>query len=264
MVLRNISFAGAGRVTHSLCKELYRIGHTIDLIVSETEKNGRLLSSSCKALWSEELVFPDSTEIIIVAVPDQQLKNVLKKIKCYPETIVVHTAGSIGIDVFPDRIKHNGVFYPLQTFSKERIVEFHELPFLIESPDEKTISVLKGLAESLGGPVHFVDTNHRRRLHLAAVFASNFTNHMLTLSKELSIMSGFSFDILKPLITETIMKALENGPENSQTGPALRNDKDTFEKHLELLSFSSELQQIYREMTGSIISYYFSKDKRQK
>jgi predicted short-subunit dehydrogenase-like oxidoreductase (DUF2520 family) len=97
-------------------------------------------------------------------------------------------------------------------------------------------------------------------LHLAAVFVSNFTNHMLTEGKEIAVKAGFSFEILEPLIKETIQKAIDSGPENSQTGPAVRNDKNTIEKHLELLSFSPDLQKIYVDMTKSIIEYY--KDKR--
>jgi predicted short-subunit dehydrogenase-like oxidoreductase (DUF2520 family) len=251
-----ISFAGAGRVTDALCRELHKAGSKIDLIVSQKEKNGTILADSCKAKWSSELVFPLTTDILIVAVPDHILKSVLGKINCSEETLVVHTAGSFGIDVFPESINRKGVFYPLQTFSKNRKVDFKNLPFLIESSDKYSSEQLKDLAESIGGNVHFVDTDHRRMLHLAAVFTCNFTNFMLTAGKELSLKAGFSFDILHPLIKETISKAIESGPENSQTGPAIRKDQNTIEKHLELLSFSPELQMLYKELTLSITKYY--------
>jgi predicted short-subunit dehydrogenase-like oxidoreductase (DUF2520 family) len=235
---------------------LYHAGFRIDLIVSESEKNGRLLADSCKASWSPDLIFPDSTDIIIVAVPDHRLKSVLDNIICRPETLVAHTAGSFGLNIFPENIKRKGIIYPLQTFSKERKVVFRDLPFLLESSDNESSVILDSIAGSIGGKVHFVDTEHRRMLHLAAVFVCNFTNHMLTAGKEVALKAGLSFEVLEPLVKETFLKAMETGPENSQTGPAVRNDQNTIEKHLELLSFSPELQRIYSEMTRSIIKYY--------
>ncbi len=252
----NISFAGAGRVAGALCREMYLKGHNIELIVSESEKNGYSLAGSCKAHWSPYLTFPDTTNIIIVAVPDSRLKNVLEKIKCRPGTLVVHTAGSIGMDVFPEQITRKGIFYPLQTFSRERKIIFRDLPFFLESSDKQSDITLKIIAESIGAKAHFTDTEHRRMLHLAAVFVCNFTNHMLTAGKEVAIKAGFPFEVLKPLIEETFLKAIDNGPENSQTGPAVRNDQNTIEKHLELLSFSNELKRLYSEITHSIIKYY--------
>jgi predicted short-subunit dehydrogenase-like oxidoreductase (DUF2520 family) len=256
MYQNNISFAGAGNVANAICKELFHMGFRIDMVCSETAISGKLLADSCKAAWSSDLLFPDSTKVIIVAVPDHRLKNVLDTLKCRPGTLVAHTAGSFGLDIFPEKIKQKGVFYPLQTFSKSRKVSFSDLPFLLESSDDESSIVLKNLAESIGGKVHYVDTEHRRLLHLAAVFICNFTNHMLTEGKEVALKAGFPFEILRPLIKETISKAMDVGPENSQTGPAVRHDHNTIEKHLELLSFSTELQRIYKAMTLSIIEYY--------
>lgn len=256
MYQNNISFAGAGRVAEALCKELFHAGFRIDMVVSETEASGRLLADYCKATWSSDLQFPDYTKVIIVAVPDHRLESVLRTIKCKAGTLVAHTAGSLGLDIFPDHIKQKGIFYPLQTFSKSRRVSFIDLPVLLESSDEESSQILKNLAESIGSKVHFVDTEQRRMLHLAAVFVCNFTNHLLTVGKEVALKADFPFEILVPLINETISKAMDSGPENSQTGPALRNDQNTIKKHLELLSFSSEFQRIYNDMTLSIIGYY--------
>jgi predicted short-subunit dehydrogenase-like oxidoreductase (DUF2520 family) len=256
MNLQSLSFAGAGRVGSALCRELFHAGYRIDLVASESENSDRSLADSCEALWSSNLIFPSTTEIIIVAVPDVSLKNVLNDIRCSPDALVAHTAGSFGLDVFPARIIRKGIFYPLQTFSRGRDVSFKELPFLLEASDDRSSLILKSLVDSIGGKVHFVDTEHRRILHLAAVFICNFTNHMLTLGKDIAGKTGFSFEILKPLLNETILKAMTIGPENSQTGPAVRNDRITIKKQLDLLSFSPELQQIYNEITESIIKYY--------
>jgi len=259
MNLQRISFAGAGRVGGALCRGLFRAGFTIDLIVSESAGRGRFLAESCSASWSSDLEFPHSTDIIIVAVPDHRLKGVLEAIRCRPDTLIAHTAGSFGLDIFPEQVNHKGIIYPLQTFSHGREVTFIDLPFFLEASDEHSSEILKNLVNSVGGKVHFVDTERRRMLHLAAVFACNFTNHMITGGKDISKRAGFSFEVLKPLINETISKALTIGPENSQTGPAVRNDRITIEKHLDLVSFSPELQSLYEEVTRSIIEYY--KDK---
>jgi predicted short-subunit dehydrogenase-like oxidoreductase (DUF2520 family) len=256
MNLQIISMAGAGRVGNAVSRELFRAGFRIDLIASETESRGRLLADLCGAKWSSELIFPDSTDIIIVSVPDHRLQSVLNKIVCKPDTLVAHTAGSFGLDIFPPHIKRKGIFYPLQTFSPDRDVSFKDIPVLIEASDDYSGSLLKNLSDSVGSKTHFVDTESRRILHVAAVFTSNFTNHMLTIGKEIAGRAGFSFELFKPLLTETISKALNLGPENSQTGPAVRNDQNTIEKQMELLSFSPELQRIYIQMTQSIITYY--------
>ncbi len=185
----------------------------------------------------------------------------MKNISCTRETLVAHTAGSFGLDIYPEQIVRKGIFYPLQTFSENRKVSFTDLPFLLEASDSDSSEILRNLAESIHGNVYFVDTEKRRMIHLAAVFVNNFSNHMLTLGKEVALKSGFTFELLAPLIKETFSKALYSGPENSQTGPAVRHDKNTIEKHMELLSFSPDLQRVYKEMTKSIIDYYRTKDK---
>ncbi len=255
----NISFIGAGRVGTSLCREIYKAGYKIELVVSENEINSKSLAGYCNAQWSSSLSFPASTNVIVAAVPDHKLKLILADLKCNKDTLVVHTAGSIGLDVFPDFIKHSGVFYPLQTFSKERSINFSVVPVLLESSDERSSAILREIAESISSRVYFVETPQRRMLHLAAVFVNNFTNHLLVQGRDIALKGGFPFEILSPLIQETISKALETGPENAQTGPAIRNDKNTIEKHMELLSFSPELKRIYNDLTRSIVKYYEKK-----
>lgn len=256
MTPHNISFAGAGRVASSLCRKMYEAGFVIDLIVSLSEENGRRLAADCEALWSAVPEYPPSSEIIIVAVPDHNLENVLAGIKCSPGSLVVHTAGSMGMDIFPGRIGRKGVFYPLQTFSKEKEVDFKGLPFLLESSDNKSSAVLEDLASAIGGRPYFLNTDQRIMVHLAAVFICNFTNHLLTGGKQIADKAGVPFEIFYPLLKETVLKAIDIGPEESQTGPAVRNDRNTIEKHLELLSFSPELKEIYSQMTKSIISFH--------
>jgi predicted short-subunit dehydrogenase-like oxidoreductase (DUF2520 family) len=250
-----ISFIGAGKVAGSLCLEMYKSGFEIRKVTSKSEQSCRRLAQSCNALWSMDLDFTDGSDIIIVAVPDDQIKEVLKKIKCDEKTIVVHTAGSIGLDVFPSHLKHIGVFYPLQTFSNERSLTFSQINFFIESNEPDTSLVLKEVADSLGVKSHLIKAEDRKLLHVAAVFVNNFTNFMLISGKEIAKKAGQPFDVLKPLITETVLKAFDKGPENSQTGPAVRSDKGTIKTHIKLLSFSPDLQNIYMEITKSIMRF---------
>jgi predicted short-subunit dehydrogenase-like oxidoreductase (DUF2520 family) len=255
----NLSFAGAGRVAGALCMKMHKSGCRIIQIVSNTGSEGKQLAINCNAEWTSDLSFSAETDIIIVAVPDHRLGEVLSTIECAENSIVAHTAGSYGLELFPSRLKRKGVFYPLQTFSKGRETDFNQLPFLIEASDKKSTEYLGGLAEHLGGKPYFVDSESRRIVHLSAVFVNNFTNFMLTAGKDISSKAALPFSILEPLIKETILKALENGPELSQTGPAIRNDYNTIEKHLELLSFSPDLKNLYNEVTNSIITYYKNK-----
>ncbi len=251
-----ISFIGAGKVAGALCRQIRLSDSKIQKIVTKSGKIGPVLALSCNASWSSEYDFSDSEDLIIVAVPDDKLSEVLTRIKCPVNTVVAHTAGSLGLDVFPASLKHTGVFYPLQTFSENRNISFRDLPFFIEASDAYSSGILKDVAESIGSKVHFIDTEQRRLLHVAAVFACNFTNHMLTAGKQITEKAGFSFKVLEPLIYETVMKALEAGPEHSQTGPAYRSDKGTIKRHIDLLSFSPELQGIYKEVTKSIMKFY--------
>lgn len=259
MVRCNLSFVGAGRVAGALCHKLYLSGHKIIRISSKSEGRGHSLASEVNAEWSSEPVFSGGEDVIIVSVPDHVLEVVLKQIKCGKDTLIAHTAGSFGLEVFPESIKKRGIFYPLQTFTEGRTPDFKGLPFLIESDFEANETILRELALSTGASTYKIDAGKRKQLHLAAVLVNNFTNHLLTLGKEISETTGLPFSVLEPLVKETVEKALANGPENSQTGPAIRNDQNTIIKHLELLSFSPDLKELYEYLTRSITEHYNKK-----
>jgi predicted short-subunit dehydrogenase-like oxidoreductase (DUF2520 family) len=259
-----ISFAGAGNVASSLSIRLKEKGHLVHQIISRNREKGTALANLCDAQWSDKPEFDLINDIVIVAVPDRSVSSVLENIKCGDGTIVVHTAGSYGLEVFPSSVRKCGVFYPLQTFSKGREIDITDIPVFIEANDRETCNLLGTLAESLGCRAVFSDTEHRRLLHVAAVFVSNFTNYMLTSGERISARAGFSPDLLRPLINETVSKALEQGPSRSQTGPAIRFDYNTIEKHLELLSFSPELQTVYEEISRSIMNFYKQQEQDEQ
>ncbi|HVN57460.1 MAG TPA: DUF2520 domain-containing protein [Bacteroidales bacterium] len=254
-----VSFAGSGKVVSSLVTCIRDKGHRVMQIYSRPGGKGQALAGNIGAEHIGDPVFNEKNDIVIVAVSDRSLGPVLGNLHCDEKTIVAHTAGSSGLDIFPGSIKRKGVFYPLQTFSEGRKTDLVNVPVFIETSDEAAAGMLGDLAISLGALPVRSSAESRKMLHVAAVFVSNFTNYMLTVGEVISRRAGFQPEILGPLIEETISKALDQGPETSQTGPAIRNDYNTIEKHLELLSFSPELQTLYEEMSRSIINYYKKK-----
>lgn len=256
MMPYKISFIGAGNLAASLCMELYNKGFLINHIISKTGVSAKALAQKCNSSWSTELLIPENTDIVLVAIPDRTLKDVLHNVVCNNDTLIAHTAGSFGLEVFNRRFLHTGVFYPLQTFSNNRKLLFNEIPIFIEASDTSSGLILESVGKQIGKTVRFSDSSGRTLLHLSAVFINNFTNHILTEGKEIALRAGFSFEDLIPLLNETVKKACEIGPENAQTGPAVRNDMNTLKKHLDLLSFSPELSNIYQELSNSIIKRY--------
>ena len=146
-----------------------------------------------------------------------------------------------------------GVFYPLQSFTKGKKVDFEEVPFLLESEDEGTLQLLKKVAKSLSQLVYILRAKDRQAVHVAAVFASNFSNHMLRIAEEILHRQGLDKEMLKPLIIESISKSLQLGARKAQTGPAIREDYETLETHHHFLAYNEQLAEIYRLISQDII-----------
>lgn len=195
-------------------------------------------------------------DLFIIAVSDDAITEVSKHFrKC--DKLVVHTSGSISIKNLPKEIR-SGVFYPLQTFSKEREVDFKTIPICLEANNPKDLKVLKILAGIISNAVYEVNSEQRRALHLAAVFVNNFSNHLYQIGNEICIENNLSFDLLKPLIMETASKIDTLNPTEAQTGPAKRNDTGTIKKHLEQLTTENQ-KEIYSVLTHSIQNIYGKK-----
>ncbi len=252
----NIVIIGAGRVGSALSLALDESGHSILKIISRSIKKAERLAVRTGCAFDSELVIPPETDLVIVAVNDDALFTVLHETEMADNTVIAHTAGSVGLDVFPGDMSNRGVFYPLQTFTTGRSYDFSSLPLFIEGSSDRSREILFSVASSLSGQVFELDSDIRKYLHLAAVFSCNFVNHMYYAGKEISAMAGMDFSVLLPLIRETMEKVSDLGPESSQTGPAVRNDKNTIKKHLDLLSFSPDLQKTYRQISDSIIKKY--------
>lgn len=189
-------------------------------------------------------------DLTIIAVTDDAITEVSKQFP-FDSQFVVHTSGSLAMEALDDK-NRKGVFYPLQTFSKSKEVDFKIIPICLEAQNDSDYQLLKSVAEAISDSVYNISSEQRKALHVAAVFVSNFTNHMYQIGAEICTENGLSFDILKPLIQETANKILYLPPIEAQTGPAKRKDSLTINAHLNFLSDDGQ-KEIYKLLTKSII-----------
>lgn len=189
-------------------------------------------------------------EVYIIAVSDNAIAEVSKKLP-FKNRLVVHTSGSLPMEIL-DVKNRRGVFYPLQTFTKNKAINFKEIPFCLESEMENDLIFLKKLAQTISNSVQIISFDQRKALHVAAVFVCNFVNHLYKIGHTICKENKLSFDILKPLIKETAEKITHLTPTEAQTGPAKRNDTTTIKTHLNFLTDKNE-KEIYKIITKSII-----------
>lgn len=259
--IANISLVGAGNVAFHLGHALEAAGTRILEVHARKESSAisliEFLDSDIS--YKKDLDFRDSkAELILLCVSDDAIATVAKKLKVSPNTAVVHTSGAIGIETLEAQpsISSCGVLYPLQTFSKDRDVNFSEVPILIEASGFTTRSRLLALANQISHRVRYVSSEDRKRIHLAAVFANNFTNHLLRLSFDQFSKLEVDKALLLPLVMKTVVKAFEHGPEASQTGPARRGDKKSITTHIDLLSDHPDAQALYTLISDQIKSHF--------
>ena len=254
----DISLIGAGNVATHLAPQLENAGHTVHEIYSRKITHAELLVSK---LYSAEAVnvldFTESdARVFIIAVPDEHIESVASKVDLPMDAMLVHTSGTVAMSTLGYAHEEIGVFYPLQTFSIGKKVDFEEIPICVEAGNSSGRQTLRALAKSLSKHVYEIDSENRKVLHLAAVFACNFSNHMHAIAEDILESSNLPGDILTPLIYETVQKSLEMGAGNTQTGPAMRGDTGTINEHLELLSENHELSELYKLITDHILNKY--------
>lgn len=254
-----IAILGTGNVAWHLAPALEDAGHTITEVYGrDIEKIESITKRLYTAESKEDLDFSESeAEIFILAVSDQAISDLADEIILPEDSILVHTSGSVPLEILGySSASYTGIFYSLQTFSKDRSIDFSEVPFLLESEDETTLQKLKKLAKSLSPLQYLIKSKDRLALHIAAVFASNFSNHMLRISEEIMARQGLDFEMMKPLIIETISKSLELGARGAQTGPAIRSDLNTLDVHYQFLNYNEQVAEIYRLISQDIIDSY--------
>ena len=250
----SIVFIGAGNLATNLAKALYDNGFRIIQVYSRTEESARALAQAVEAAYTTDLssVAADA-RLYIVSLKDAAFVQLLPEIVAGKENALwVHTAGSIPVDVWADKVNRYGVLYPMQTFSKQRVVDFQHIPIFVESNSEADTRFLKAVASVLSKQVYEATSEQRKNLHLAAVFTCNFTNHMYALAAGLLKKHQLPFEIMLPLIDETARKVHEIEPHLAQTGPAIRYDENVINNHLQMLSDEPEMQELYRLISESI------------
>ena len=248
-----VCLVGAGKLATQLGLALSEKGHQIVQVWSRSSESASELASKLKCPFTTDISsIYSETEIYIIAVSDSAIEELLAK-HSWGSALVVHTAGSIPMNILAPYCTNFGVFYPFQTFTITKKVDFEQVPVCIEANTPQNLEVLAELARSISGNIRLFDSGQRQQIHLAAVFVCNFVNHFYTIGEKLLGEKGIDFEILKPLILETASKVTSQSPESSQTGPASRNDKIVMEKHLAMLSQHPDLQNLYSLISERII-----------
>lgn len=269
-----IVLIGAGNLATHLGKALHAAGHDMVQVFSRTMQSAETLASLLDAEPLTDIAqVRDDADVYIFSVKDSALVqlvaqlcrhdadglgeegavNALRKAKKGEhERVFLHTAGSMPMSVFKGMAQHYGVLYPMQTFSKQREVDFSIIPCFVEANDEFAQKQIEGLAREISGRVYQLSSEDRKYLHLSAVFACNFANHCYAISQELLEEHGIPFDVMLPLINETAAKVHEMMPKDAQTGPAVRYDENVIGKQSKLLENHPHFKKVYDSMSKSI------------
>lgn len=247
----NVSIIGSGNVAQHLISAFQTAANIRLVQVFSRDKN------KVAHLLDDEQIISDYSELedadlFIIAVSDDAIAEVSKQIPL-KNKLVAHTSGSVAIDALDDK-NRKAVFYPLQTFSKNKKVDFDLIPVCLESQNSSDFITLEYAAKAISSKVFAINSEQRKALHVAAVFVNNFSNHLYSIADEICNEHQVPFEILKPLIQETAEKIMTLSPSDAQTGPAKRNDIKTINAHLSMLTDENQ-KNIYRILTQSIQSY---------
>ena len=252
--MMKVTLIGAGNLATQLGKSLKKTGVTISQVYSRTEESARTLGELLETEWVTDVTqVHDEADIYIFSVKDSVLCDLISEVcKGRGDKLFLHTAGSMPMSCFEGKALHYGVFYPMQTFSKSKDVNFERIPVFIEGNSIETEDVIRSLANKLSQRVIRLSSADRKYLHLAAVWACNFTNYCYTVASDILSEHGIPFDVMLPLINETTEKIQNISPKEAQTGPAVRGDKNVMSQQLELMSDRADLQELYKMLSKGI------------
>ncbi|WP_396170425.1 Rossmann-like and DUF2520 domain-containing protein [Flavobacterium sp.] len=241
---------GSGNVAHHLIQAFAK-STTIEVIQAFSRQKENLLPLLDSDKITTTFTKLAAADLYIIAVSDDAISEVSAQLP-FENRLVVHTSGTASMDAL-DAKNRKGIFYPLQTFSKHRTLDFNQIPICLESQNESDFEFLKKVAKSVSDNVYQINSIQRKALHISAVFVNNFVNHLYQIGQEICIENEVSFEILKPLILETANKVMALSPKDAQTGPAKRNDQQTIQSHLTALTDKNQ-KTIYKILTQSIQS----------
>ena len=259
--IRNVIILGAGRLAASLSQAMQKKGYTIRQVYNRSEKRGKELSVKLGAEYiSEPEKLSQDADLYIVAVSDDALPFILERFSC-GDKLIVHTSGTAELDILLSSSENTGVIYPPQTFTSRRIRSFRSVPLCIEANSPRSLEILHAVAGSLSDKIYPMNSAQRRIVHLAAVFANNFTNFMYCISQDLLLEKDLPFGILEPIIRQTAKNVSSGDIFRLQTGPAVREDFGTIATHQKLLSSHPEYRELYNLITNIIIQQKKKHDK---
>ncbi len=251
-----ISVVGAGRVAHHLAQTLVKqhqiiqiYGRSLEKVTVLADKVGAIAITDPKQLNAD-------IDLVIIAVSDQSIKATIQQLHIFlPQALIVHTSGSTNLNVLTQHHARAGVFYPLQTFSLDREVDWDTTPLFVEAAEAADLRLLTELAQSLSQRVYQYNSAQRLSLHLAAVFACNFSNYCYDMAKQVVDAQQVDFSLLYPLMLETANKATQHDPRQMQTGPAMRGDQNIINMHEQMLEDAQQmdLKQIYAILSQHIL-----------
>lgn len=253
---KRLVIIGAGNLATRVSLELHNEGAEIVQVYSRTVTSALTLAKmlGCSYVTRPDKITSDA-DIYLISVSDMAFTDLLKQIN-FNNKLIAHTAGSIPMKELAPYSSNYGVFYPLQTFSKYRDVSFGKIPFCIEANTPENEKTLCELASTISKDVRLINSEQRKQIHLAAVFASNFVNHMYAIAGELLQEKDIPFDILRPIISETASKVKNMTPRAAQTGPAVRKDKNVMNFHMDMLNGKPRLKKLYSQISDSIFEYH--------
>ncbi|MGI9526769.1 MAG: Rossmann-like and DUF2520 domain-containing protein [Weeksellaceae bacterium] len=251
--MSTVTILGAGNVAHHLARAFVENTIEVKQIYNRTLHKAQSIGEANRIQFTDKISELDRADIYVIASSDSAISELSMHIP-FDDALVVHTSGAVPMDVLK-RHERYGVLYPLQTFSKGRELEYDEIPFYIEASNDEDAAMLQKLASRISSRVYITDSKQRAQLHLSAVWAGNFVNHMYYIAEQMVEKAGMSFDHIIPLIEETAAKIQELSPKEAQTGPAKRNDQLVLEKHEGLIDNSFYLD-LYQRISQSITKTY--------
>ena len=250
----NIVLLGSGKVATQVGKALHNAGIPVAQVYSPTLAHAQTLALQVHAKAISELAeLTKNADVYIISVKDDAILTLVGQLDL-GDKLVLHTSGSTAMDVLKTASTHYGVLYPLQTFSFDKTVDFSQVPIAVEASSPEVLKQVEALAHKLSPKIVQMSTEQRLVLHIAAVFACNFSNHVYAIAQQLLESKDISFDYLRPLISETAAKVQQALPSEVQTGPAIRKDEKILQKHLDFLKDQPQLQEIYRLLSQSIVN----------
>lgn len=254
MKIPKIILVGSGRIANHLGRRLKAKGLPVSMVVGRSPEGVKVLADGIGASgvtgWEN---LASDADWIILAVRDDVIAEVGEAIRPYAgDALVTHTSGGTPGTVLAPFFERYGVFYPLQSFSHERTPVWSKIPFCVDASSSEDVLFLKKIAKTIGNLVYRVDDEQRALLHVAAVFANNFANHCFAIAERLLDEKELPFEMLHPLMEETLMKALNDSPIRMQTGPAVRGDQETVNRHLDLLHDHPKWRSLYKRLSVSI------------